>query len=84
MIEIIQKMVANNIACDHLVVDGDGVHFELTVISKDFEGKNLVARHRMIYAALADKMQQEIHALSMKLYTPLEWVNINRNCIEKH
>lgn len=77
MFEIIQNMVANHIKCDYLVVDGDGVHFELTAVSNIFDGKNLIARHRIIYEALGDKMKQEIHALSMKLYTPQEWAAQN-------
>lgn len=53
-------------------VVGDGHHFEATVISEQFAGKNSLARHRLVYAALGDKMQQAIHALSLKTYTPDE------------
>jgi acid stress-induced BolA-like protein IbaG/YrbA len=73
MFEIIHKLVSEHIKCDYVVVDGDGVHFELTAVSQAFTGKNLIARHRIIYDAIGDKMKQEIHALSMKLYTPEEW-----------
>ncbi len=53
-------------------VAGDGHHFEAVVICPDFEGKNTLTRHRMVYAALGDKMQQQIHALSLQTLTPEE------------
>lgn len=51
-------------------VDGDGAHFEARIVSKQFVGKNLLQRHRMIYDILGDKMRAEIHALSLKTLTP--------------
>lgn len=53
-------------------VDGDGAHFEAVIVCDDFAGKNTMARHRMVYAALGSKMGNEIHALSMKTITPDE------------
>ena len=50
--------------------DGSGGHFQLTVVSEQFAGKNLIARHRMIYTALADLMHQQIHALQIEALTP--------------
>lgn len=47
-------------------------HFNLYIVSDDFNGKNLLERHRMIYEALGDAMQNEIHALSIKAYTSQE------------
>jgi stress-induced morphogen len=47
-------------------------HYELLVVSKAFEGKGLVERHRMVYAALGPAVGGEIHALSLKTLTPLE------------
>jgi BolA protein len=49
-----------------------GGHFVVTIFSTAFEGKNMLARHRMIYDALGDMMTSEIHALSLKAYTPDE------------
>ena len=51
--------------------EGKG-HFDLFIISDDFDGKSLLERHRMIYEALGDAMQTEIHALSIKAYTSQE------------
>ncbi len=47
-----------------------GGHFHLTIVSDVFLGKNAVARHRMVYAALADLMQNQIHALQIEAMTP--------------
>ena len=47
-----------------------GGHFELTITSAQFVGKPLVARHRLIYVALGDLMQREIHALKIDARTP--------------
>jgi len=47
-----------------------GGHFNVTVCSAEFEGKTLIQRHRMIYNALGDMMQLDIHALSIVATTP--------------
>jgi acid stress-induced BolA-like protein IbaG/YrbA len=50
----------------------DGVHFEATVVSEAFAGKLPLARHRMVYATLGEKMGGEIHALQLRTVTPAE------------
>ena len=50
----------------------DGVHFEATVVAAQFAGKLPLARHRMVYATLGERMGGEIHALSLKTVTPEE------------
>ncbi|HLU12436.1 MAG TPA: BolA family protein [Arenimonas sp.] len=50
----------------------DGVHFEATVICAAFAGKLPLARHRMVYATLGERMGGEIHALSLRTLTPDE------------
>jgi acid stress-induced BolA-like protein IbaG/YrbA len=50
----------------------DGVHFEATVIATAFAGKPPLARHRLVYATLGERMGGEIHALSLKTLTPEE------------
>ena len=47
-------------------------HYELTVVSTAFEGKRLVERHRMVYAAIGPAVGEELHALSLKTFTPVE------------
>ncbi len=69
----VKQYIANGLTCTHLEVEGDGQHFFATIVSEDFEGKRLIQRHQLVYAALGERMQQEIHALSMKTLTPAEW-----------
>ena len=72
--ESIQHSIAQGMAVEHLKVAGDdGTHFEAVVVSEAFFGKSRVQRHQMVYQTLGDRMRQEIHALSMKTYTPEEW-----------
>ena len=58
------------------VVDqvGDGNHFQAVVVSPLFAGKGLVERHQLVYQSLKGAMADRIHALSIKAYTPDEWV----------
>jgi acid stress-induced BolA-like protein IbaG/YrbA len=60
-------------ACEHLEVVGDGEHFQALVVSGAFEGKSRIQRHQLVYAALGERMREEIHALSMRTLTPGEW-----------
>jgi len=50
-----------------------GGHYQMTIVSTQFRGKSTMARHRMVYAALSGMMHKEIHALSIKAYTPEEF-----------
>ena len=54
------------------VSSDDNVHFEAIVISQAFIEKSLIQRHQMVYGSLGDKMQSEIHALSLTTLTPKE------------
>jgi len=54
------------------VQGADGVHFDATVVAAAFAGKLPLARHRMVYATLGERMGGEIHALSLKTLTPEE------------
>ena len=71
--EQIKTYIESNLACEHVHVVGDGSHFEAVIVSKAFEGKCLIQRHQLVYAALGDRMKEEIHALSMKTLTPAEF-----------
>ena len=48
---------------------GGNTHWRLLIVSPAFAGKNTVARHRMIYEALGDLMQDPIHALAISART---------------
>ncbi len=56
----------------HAGARSGGGHFSVLVISQGFAGKTLLERHRLIYEALGDALQREIHALSIKALTPDE------------
>ncbi len=71
--ESVKQGISGGLACEHLEVAGDGQHFEAVIVSKAFEGRSRVQRHQLVYAALGDRMRQEIHALSMRTLTPAEW-----------
>jgi acid stress-induced BolA-like protein IbaG/YrbA len=71
--ESVQAGIAAGLACEHLEVLGDGQHFEALIVSAAFAGKSRVQRHQLVYAALGDRMREEIHALSMRTLTPEEW-----------
>lgn len=71
--EIVKNYIAAGLDCTHLEVQGDGQHFDAVIVSSAFAGKRLVQRHQLVYAALGDRMREEIHALSMKTLTPEEF-----------
>ncbi|MES2424715.1 MAG: BolA family protein [Pseudomonadota bacterium] len=73
-VDELQAIIASGLACDHLKVEGDGRHWYATVVASEFEGKRLIQRHQRVYATLGAKIYtDEVHALSMKTYTPAEW-----------
>ena len=72
--EELQTIIAAGLACDHLEVEGDGRHWQAVIVSTEFAGKRLIQRHQRVYATLGARMHtDEVHALSMKTYTPAEW-----------
>jgi acid stress-induced BolA-like protein IbaG/YrbA len=70
----LKSLITTNLACEHCELEGDGRHWYATVVSAAFEGKRLIQRHQQVYATLGTRMQtDEVHALSMKTFTPAEW-----------
>ena len=71
--DTIRQLIEQGLPGASVQVNGDdGVHFEALVISPDFVGKLPLARHRMVYATLGEKMGGEIHALALRTLTPEE------------
>ncbi len=68
----IKTSIEAGIACVAVEVAGDGHHFEAVIVSDAFRGLSRLARHRLVYTALGDRMRAEIHALSMTTVTPDE------------
>lgn len=56
----------------HEGAKGGGGHFQLIIVSPLFSGKSTQARHRMVHAALGEMLEREIHAMTIKAYTPDE------------
>jgi acid stress-induced BolA-like protein IbaG/YrbA len=71
----IEESIRNGLACTHLEVRGDGAHFEAVIVSAAFAGLSRVRQHQLVYGVLGDRMREEIHALSMKTYSPEEWAS---------
>lgn len=72
----LENYITQHLVCDYIKVLGDdGTHFEAIIVSPAFSGKGMVQQHQLVYAALGDRMRAEIHALSMKTYTPEAWAN---------
>ena len=69
----VSDFIAAGLPCQHLKVEGDGRHFFATIVSAEFEGMTRVRRHQRVYAALGDRMREQIHALSMKTLAPAEY-----------
>jgi len=71
--ESIKQSIEAALSCQHLEVVGDGEHFQALIVSDEFAGRTRVQRHQLVYAALGDRMREEVHALSMRTLTPQEW-----------
>ena len=56
----------------HAGARGGQGHFSVDIVSAAFAGKLPLARHRLVYAALGEMMQTDIHALSIRARTPDE------------
>ncbi len=56
----------------HEGAKGGGGHYQLIIVSRQFSGKPIQLRHRMVYEALGSMMRKEIHALAIRAFTPDE------------
>lgn len=70
----IQQVLTDALAAEHVLVGGDGRHFEITVVSAQFEGQRPVKKQQLVYAVLNERIADgSIHAVMMKTLTPAEW-----------
>ncbi len=67
-VEVVDESVLH---AGHAGARGGG-HFAVTIVSQQFAGKGPVERHRMVYAALGDAMRSQVHALSIRAFSPDE------------
>ena len=73
----VKKLLSAQINCEHIEVSGEDLrHYEALVVSEAFEGMMKIKRHRMIYQALGQHMESDIHALTIKALTPAEYQKI--------
>ena len=85
MINQIETVLRKKLKINHIQIIDDsskhaghkqnsgGGHYQAFIISNSFEGKSLIERHRLVYDALGEMMQNDIHAFSMKTLTPNEF-----------
>ena len=57
--------------------ESGGGHFQVLLVSDQFEGKSQIARHRLVYHAVSDLIPKKIHALAIRAYTSSEYANAN-------
>lgn len=70
--EQIKQWLEERLVGAQVDVSGDGHHFEAVIIFEGFTGKSIIQQHRMVYDALGERMKSDIHALSMKTYSPAQ------------
>jgi len=85
---IIEQKISNNIRTNFLHVENESfrhavpanseTHFKVTVVSSEFEGMPLIARHRLINKLLTDELTGPVHALALHTYTLKQWDDKNK------
>ena len=62
----IKDKIEKGINCSSVNVTGDGTHFEAIIISSEFNGKNTLERHKMVYSCINGYIPEKIHAISIQ------------------
>lgn len=76
--ESIKVDIERGMSTIHVTVIGDGQHFEAVVVSEEFVGMSRIQRQLRVNKSLGDRITTDIHALSMKTFTPEEWQEKNK------
>lgn len=72
--EEVKRLIAAGLSGCEVMVNGDGSHFEAIVIGECFANLTPVKKQQLVYATVNDRIRSgELHALSIKTYTPAEW-----------
>ena len=75
----LQAIIEAGLPCEHIALEGDGRHWYATIVSAEFDGLRAIQRHQRAYKTLGANMHtDDVHALSMKTYTPAEWASAPR------
>ncbi|MCK9283285.1 MAG: BolA/IbaG family iron-sulfur metabolism protein [Rhodocyclaceae bacterium] len=70
----IENWIAAGLSCAHLVVEGDGHHFQALIVSTEFAGLSRVKRQQRVMQTVRDHLDSgALHALSLQTLTPEEW-----------
>ncbi|MGP1958477.1 MAG: BolA family protein [Arsenophonus sp. NC-CH8-MAG3] len=70
----IKQVLIEQLKLDEVIVNGDGSHFQIIAVAEMFNGMSRVKQQKVIYAPLMEYIaDNQIHALSIKVYTPEEW-----------
>ena len=77
--ETVAELIRAGMPQAQVNVTGDGSHFEAVVVSAAFAGKSLLQKQRLVMATVKDQIASgELHALSIKTFTPEEWAQQNQ------
>jgi len=70
----VAKLIEAGLPGCQVTVKGDGSHFDAIVVGEVFAGLSLVKQQQLVYATVVDRITSgELHALSIKTYTPQDW-----------
>ncbi|MEJ2360949.1 MAG: BolA family transcriptional regulator [Gammaproteobacteria bacterium] len=70
----VEKLIKAGLPDCEVSVKGDGSHFEAVVVGDVFDGMSLVKQQQLVYATVGERITSgELHALSIKTYTPQDW-----------
>ena len=73
------EVVDNNAGhANHVGAEDGGGHFAVVVVSEAFRGLSRIAAQKLVYETLAELMTHDIHALSMRTFTPEQWTDTRR------
>jgi stress-induced morphogen len=67
------ELAVHNESHQHSVPRGSETHFKVVIVSDTFAGLSPIARHKLVYAAVADELAAGVHALTITSRTPEEW-----------
>jgi len=77
--EEVKKLILAGLPECEVTVKGDGSHFDALVVGDVFDGKSLLARQKLVYATVNEVITSgQLHALSIKSYTPAEWEKVSK------
>ncbi len=77
--EEIQQLIEAGMKTEVVRVKGDGRHFTAVIVSPEFVDKGRLERQRLVFATLKSALATErLHAITLKTYTPDEWLQIEK------